>query len=54
MWFALLVLALKWSNKYTWGMLAFVTFYLLMDTINIIHIKRAARHRPDVLDEKIN
>ena len=43
----------KWSNGFTLFMLGLGVFYLLMEAINILYIRRRASQDPTFLDRKI-
>jgi hypothetical protein len=49
----LLVLTMKYPSKYTVIPLIFFFLYFLMDTINIVKIRRKAAQDPAFLDQKL-
>ena len=48
-----LCLVLKWPNLYSIAFLVITAFYLVMEAINIVHIRHKAAKDRNFLDEKI-
>jgi hypothetical protein len=46
-------LVVRWPNGYSIAFLVISTFYLVMEGINILHIRRKTAKDPNFLEEKI-